>query len=654
MECAHWGARVVSNRGRGGTVAQDVGRGDEDEVRLWYGPAVNVSPQIMVSTIFCWMATEALALAPRPRFLPSAHPDTDTDVAGCHHSSNFVSVTDFPSCLTRSSMGASEVNAVRRDTNQRPRNSMHRARRAGPRVSFNAVCSCISSPRPQSPRLDLSVEPRILTAWASASALSTPSLQSLTWLSSTMLDCHEPLLTLASERESIDESKWDEYFGALAGCPKDESIHLRLFEWFSDSAHRPAEVAVDSAAELITRDRSPHCDLRVIVARLSATQLVELNAMQAIFRHYDFPTSFLSDRIQAVSHAFGARRSTMTPAVEIAWSHFLCKDVKSHWHQNQPRRSPYTDKAATDGPRWRRCDAFLHVRNRSDGSECVTLLCFGASQPLVERFNRLLGNASWTDVVKEPFLLFSIVYEDLYTQLDTIAWTLADVFRPVERSTLDRTGVKESSAMAQSVDFASLHNISKHCIYISEATEAAILSVDSMIAHLRSHRLVISASMTDAALSHLTCRKLALQSTQLRIRSLEKRMANIISLSFNLVTQQDSRVMQNDSNAMKAIAVLTLIFLPLTGIASLFSTPFFSVDFDTSQKSLQVATCFWIFWVITVPLTLVMLGGWIVWYHSVKEKRTGNLDKKVKAIDELGRADSRSWIDRLQIGNLAA
>ncbi|KAF7195772.1 Notoamide biosynthesis cluster protein M' [Pseudocercospora fuligena] len=447
-----------------------------------------------------------------------------------------------------------------------------------------------------------------------------------------------------------DESKWNEYFGALTGSSKDESINLRLFEWSSDSAYRPAEITVNSAAELITRDRSPHCDLRVVIARLSATQLAEHNAMQSIFRHYDFPTSFLSDRIQAVTHAFGARPSTKNSLVEIAWSHFLCKEVKSNWDEHQRRRGPYTDKTFTDSPRWRRCDAFLHVRSRDDGSRCVTLLCFGASQPLVERFNRLLANGSWNDAVKEPFLLFSIVYEDLYTQLDAIAWTLADVFRPVERSTLDRAGAKESSTMAHSVDFASLHNISKDCIYISEATEAAILTLDSMIAHLRSHRLIATLSMTDAALSHLTYRKLALQSTLLRVKSLEKRMANIISLSFNLVTQQDSRVMQNDSNAMKAIAVLTLIFLPLTGIGSLFSTPFFQVDFATSQKSLQVATCFWIFWVITVPLTLVMFVGWVVWYNSIKEKRTGKLDKKPKAINELGREDSRSWIDRLRIG----
>lgn len=37
--------------------------------------------------------------------------------------------------------------------------------------------------------------------------------------------------------------------------------------------------------------------------------------------------------------------------------------------------------------------------------------------------------------------------------------------------------------------------------------------------------------------------------------------------SFNVVTQQDSHVMINDSKTMKAIAAVTMIFLPATTIA---------------------------------------------------------------------------------------
>jgi Mg2+ and Co2+ transporter CorA len=37
--------------------------------------------------------------------------------------------------------------------------------------------------------------------------------------------------------------------------------------------------------------------------------------------------------------------------------------------------------------------------------------------------------------------------------------------------------------------------------------------------------------------------------------------------AFNLVTQRDSIIIKNDSHSMKTIAVMTLVFLPLTAVA---------------------------------------------------------------------------------------
>jgi hypothetical protein len=45
------------------------------------------------------------------------------------------------------------------------------------------------------------------------------------------------------------------------------------------------------------------------------------------------------------------------------------------------------------------------------------------------------------------------------------------------------------------------------------------------------------------------------------------RNANQLRQSFNLVTQQDSRVMWQDNQTMKAIAFITLLFLPMATVA---------------------------------------------------------------------------------------
>jgi hypothetical protein len=156
-----------------------------------------------------------------------------------------------------------------------------------------------------------------------------------------------------------------------------------------------------------------------------------------------------------------------------------------------------------------------------------------------------------------------------------------------------------------------------------EAAEASIITLEAMIA-----RLVRIAPPTDEGLDTadtLDYRKRSFQSTLLRLHSLEKRMSNVIQLSFNLVTQADSGVMKadsavlkTDSRAMKFIAFLTLVFLPATGVASVFSTPFFDVDWDspgTEERVLRTAKSFWIFWAVVLPLTLVGLLLCFAWVN---------------------------------------
>lgn len=156
-----------------------------------------------------------------------------------------------------------------------------------------------------------------------------------------------------------------------------------------------------------------------------------------------------------------------------------------------------------------------------------------------------------------------------------------------------------------------------------EAAEASIIMLEAMIA-----RLSRNTPPSDLALDTadaLDYRKRSFQSTLLRLHSLEKRMSNVIQLSFNLVTQADSGVMKadsailkTDSRAMKFIAFLTLVFLPATGVASVFSTPFFDVDWESpgsNDRALRTAKSFWIFWAVVLPLTLVGLLLCFAWVN---------------------------------------
>lgn len=413
-----------------------------------------------------------------------------------------------------------------------------------------------------------------------------------------------------------DETIWEKFFYSDIGSDSEDILPLTVLEWYHNTDWAPQELSLTSADALIDRDYNSDCTLRVIISPSSASYPGEENGLRLLFRHYSIPSAAVSERIHSVAHSFGYSSTHIAPGVELAWCHFLCKDIPTPSEDEET--DPMHRGHYPENWNWKVYDFVIHTRRDQSRRECITLLCFGSPQRLVHRLRRLLRNPSWRDAVDEPFLLFSIVYEELYNTVDKLAWRLADHFRPVEMATLKHARNHSRTA----VDFTSLHDMSKHCIYMNEAVEAAILTLNAMTSHLKA----AGTSPRGAAISSLIYRTSIFQSTHLRLRSLEKRMANVISLSFNLVTQQDSRVMQNDSSAMKAIAVMTLIFLPATGISSIFSMPFFIVDIaGPGTKMLRVAACFWIFWVVALPLTAMIFLVWYWIYRHTKENRVGTM-----------------------------
>jgi len=90
---------------------------------------------------------------------------------------------------------------------------------------------------------------------------------------------------------------------------------------------------------------------------------------------------------------------------------------------------------------------------------------------------------------------------------------------------------------------------------------------------------------------------------------------------------------KRDSAAMKTISLLGAIFFPGAFLASVFSTSFF--DFSSSGDNLNptVSTKFWIYWVITVPVTMVIVGIWYVWERK-RDERYDAEDRDLEAGSE--------------------
>lgn len=82
---------------------------------------------------------------------------------------------------------------------------------------------------------------------------------------------------------------------------------------------------------------------------------------------------------------------------------------------------------------------------------------------------------------------------------------------------------------------------------------------------------------------------------------------------------------------------------------SIFSTTFF--DFQTGDAAGVVSKKFWVYWALTVPITLALLVLWLVWHHRTKVLMRKK-DQKIRQVEEENRRKV-AGIMRLPLPSLA-
>jgi hypothetical protein len=108
-------------------------------------------------------------------------------------------------------------------------------------------------------------------------------------------------------------------------------------------------------------------------------------------------------------------------------------------------------------------------------------------------------------------------------------------------------------------------------------------------------------------------------------KSWEHKSVLVVQGLFSLITQRDqnqnlriandthilARESKRDSTAMKAIAIVTMFFLPGTFLSSLFAIPVF--DWDALHGSEVVNGRIWVYWAITIPGTILVVALYLLW-----------------------------------------
>jgi hypothetical protein len=105
------------------------------------------------------------------------------------------------------------------------------------------------------------------------------------------------------------------------------------------------------------------------------------------------------------------------------------------------------------------------------------------------------------------------------------------------------------------------------------------------------------------------------------------KLYSVISQQDSLINRQNNKLniaiascSKKNSIAMITFTFITALFLPGTYISSLFSTTMFNwqasaASIPGSGSDSHLSSLFWVYWAVTIPLTMVTLGGWYVWYR---------------------------------------
>jgi Mg2+ and Co2+ transporter CorA len=220
----------------------------------------------------------------------------------------------------------------------------------------------------------------------------------------------------------------------------------------------------------------------------------------------------------------------------------------------------------------------------------------------------------------DPFLVQSILCQESLlaarkpiTELRHRLYDVLDVVGEYSKEPFDRSNLKEMTDQ--------LHKVCQDADSLAVSVEMGLMIAQNSSRGwnaIRTSRLTRSKSGGSTVGDSLDYITRSLESQLRWLQSYKSRKDIAMNLVFNLVTQQDSetstsiaRDTKDDSASMKIIAVLTMIFLPATAVATFFGMSLFDVKDD---GTLHVSELTWLYAVVTVLLTVTIFLFWLYWY----------------------------------------
>lgn len=289
----------------------------------------------------------------------------------------------------------------------------------------------------------------------------------------------------------------------------------------------------------------------------------------------------------------------------------------------------------------------------------VVLLFTQKANPLRDDFSTcLLEPKPKKAELKDPFWIYPRFANEVGKLESASVWSTRGMIRKVEKE----REKQEKEKVPVEPKYSWLHDISRHVVHVSETLKVGTVSIQS----IRDHHERFFETYPAKSDTTKPTEKVSLASRNIRNRlafcqhrfqsNLHRSEANYArlqsetTLAFNKVSQEDSNVSvqiahhtRTDSAAMRAIALVSMLFLPATFISAIFSTSFFST---TEQGIWRVSNKFWIYWLVSVLVTIATFAMWKFGrpYFEPAEidpARRHSLSKKEKDAKEKERKESK-------------
>ncbi|KAB8078759.1 hypothetical protein BDV29DRAFT_129443 [Aspergillus leporis] len=241
---------------------------------------------------------------------------------------------------------------------------------------------------------------------------------------------------------------------------------------------------------------------------------------------------------------------------------------------------------------------------------------------------------SWDMRDRNPWIWHAVFGHAMKYLYDESIWRLRHVVRGVEKERLT------SSDNDLPAYFKDLHDSGRHVVHLIETMEVAEHTMNSLVAeHARyrtefSDEVINKKNLVDKNLHLRTAQKIAfiakeVHSLKTRAKTLSDRLTSEIQLANNLVSHEMSRNTRYDSLVTKTLSFVGMIYLPGTFVSGIFGTNFF--DFQSGEtESWEMSREFWLYWAVTIPLTLATFAVWALWHYwaELRLNKSGKEKKK--------------------------